>query len=155
MGEPNLILPSIRLFAVMSPPDLASGRPTGQCLPITGLVAVLHRKPLGVTLPAEIRRIAVVQEMPQFVNQDIVEVEISRCLFRPNQLPCTAVQLFPTTSVHPGLVVQDWFRRLGILFYQFGFNRVEIKGRTPLHPVTGCGLLSFASYCSIEPHPGH
>src|SRR5687768_8159049 len=52
-----------------------------------GLVAVLHGEPLSVAFAVGVGAVALIEDVAQLVDQDVVEVEIAKGLFGPNQPP--------------------------------------------------------------------
>ena len=51
------------------------------------LVAILEGEPLGVAFAVRVAAVAIVEQMPKFVNEDVVEIEIAERGFGPFQSP--------------------------------------------------------------------
>jgi arylsulfatase A-like enzyme len=98
------------------------------------LVAMLDGEPLGIPLAIGVAGVAVVQQVPQLVDQDVIEVKILDRLFGPDEPPQRSV-LFPTAAVHLGFDHLAGFRRGGVRLGQVLFDRVQIDRRAPLHTI--------------------
>ena len=65
---------------------------------------MFDREPFGVAFPIGVTRIPIIEQMTEFVNQDIIEIEILDRYFGPYQLPLGAL-LYPfATGTTPAKV---------------------------------------------------
>ena len=66
--------------------------------------AVFVGEPLGVALAVAVVAIAVVEEMAEFVDQDVVQVEVLDRLLGPDELPHAGRFVGPPAAVGTGFV---------------------------------------------------
>src|SRR5690242_5282588 len=104
---------------MMPPADVLPLGQHRQILPLAPLVAVLDSEPFSKPLPVDGTAVAGIEDVPQLVNQHVVEVEIPNRLRRPDQLPLAAAGGLPASTEHAGF---DLLARLGGLAE--GFDQV-------------------------------
>ena len=74
-------------------------------------ISIADREPFGVAFTILVTVVALVQQVPQFVNQDIVQVKILNCPLVPNQFPRTGIASLPPSTVHFRFHQHRWLRR--------------------------------------------
>ena len=75
------------------------------------LPTISQREPFGETLAVDIARIAIVEQVAQLMNENVVEIEALDRFFAPEQLPRGRPFLDPAAAVHAGLdqlFGQEW-----------------------------------------------
>src|SRR2546421_653289 len=110
--------------------------------PAAGLqISVMDGKPFGVPFTIDVAAVALVDEVAELVDQNVVQVEILGGLFAPGERPDTGRRLGPATAVHFRLVYQIRPRRGVVRFDKRLFDRVKVEGVAPLHAVARERLL--------------
>ena len=104
------------------------------------LQAVFDRKPFRVSFAIGVAGIAFVEQVPQLVDQNVVQVEILDRGFCPDQLPSLSV-LNPPTTVLLCFVVLGRSRWLREVLDQRLFDGIQVQRWSPLHSVTRKALL--------------
>src|SRR6478672_324785 len=111
-----------RLIGVMSTADTAlisAGRP-----PAGLQISVVNGKPFRVPFTIDVAAVALVDEMAELVDQNIIEIEILRGLFAPGERPNARRRLGPAAAIHFRLVYQIGSRWGVIRFDERLFDRV-------------------------------
>ncbi len=98
-------------------------------------VAILHREPFRIPFPIDGPRIATVQQMAEFVNQNVIQIKISQRLLGPDKFPRCGAILFPTAAVHFRFNALGGLRRRLESFNQAFLDRIQINRRSPLHAI--------------------
>src|SRR5687768_17220560 len=83
----------------------AGGRATA------GAIAVLDGKPLGVAFALDVTGVSIVDQVPQLVDEDVVQVVVAGRLLAPGKRPGAGRRLGPAATVHASFVHQIWPRR--------------------------------------------
>ena len=108
----------------------------GQILSLRWQIAILNRKPFGVTLAVHVAGISIIPQMPQLMDEDVVQIVVPNRRQRPMAFPFFA-SLQPTATIHPRFVKKRgvWTER-EILNDTF-LNRIQLQRASPLHSVEG------------------
>jgi hypothetical protein len=99
-------------------------------------IAVLDGKPVSKPLPIGIASVPIVDQVAQFVNQDIIEIEIPDCGRRPHESPHPAIRFFPSASMHFRLSAFSRQRGTREVLDQRLLEWIQVERTTPLHAVT-------------------
>lgn len=99
-------------------------------------ISVFDGEPVGESFAVPGIRVAPVDQMPDLVNQNVVEVEVLDGRLGPVEFRALASS-HPLPAEHARLdeLLRTW--RPDVLFDQSLLDRVQINRDTPLHPVTG------------------
>src|SRR5207248_6411000 len=97
-------------------------------------------EPFGVPLAVPMAGVAAVENVPQLVDQNVVEIEVANRFLGPNQLPLPAID-FPRGPVHGRFDLLSRLWRLAERLDERLFDRIEIDGATPLHAIAGRAAL--------------
>lgn len=105
------------------------------------MATVLDREPIGVSLAIAEAGVAIVEQMAQFVEQDVVQVIVANRFGGPDELPATGTGLLPLTPVHAGFDLLSRRRWATKVLDQPLLHRIQVDGAAPLHPVAREGLF--------------
>lgn len=104
-------------------------------------ITILDREPFGEPFALDLPRIAIVQQVAKFVDQDVIEVKVLDALFGPHEIPGVGRLVHPTSTIHASFVRLVRLRGLIVTLDEIGLNGVKIDGGAPLHAVARKALL--------------
>ncbi len=102
---------------------------------------MLDSKPLRKAFSVDVAAISLVEQVPELVDQYIVEVEILEGRLRPHEVPGVLGLLHPAASVHFRFDSVAWLGRPTVGFDSTFLQWVKEQGASPLHSVAGESLL--------------
>ena len=107
-------------------------------------------KPVGIPFARGRVRVAMIIHVADFMNQDVVQVEIANRVASPVERP-VLTDLLPDAAKHLCFNQLLRVRGTSIHFHQRRFNRIKINVRSPLHAVQG-EQASLARHCTKLHH---
>ena len=100
-------------------------------------IAIFNREPFSIALAVDIVRIAIIVQMAQFVDEDVVKIKILDGWLRPGKPPHAGRWLVPAATIHSRLIDHIHAGRLVKILFQRLLQRIKIEGGPPLHAITG------------------